>query len=103
MLLIFPPVARPCEPPAGIARLCGALKSRGIECRLLDANLEALLWLLGEPLAGDDTWTRRAVGNRDRHLEALRDPATYGSPDRYVRSVRDLNRILNVAGRGKGA
>lgn len=103
MLLIFPPVARPCEPPAGIARLSGALKAGGLDCRLLDANLEALLWLLGEPPMSNDTWTRRAVGSRSRHLDALRDPATYGSPDRYVRSVRDLNRILNIAGRAKGA
>ena len=39
MLLINPPVVKPCEPPAGIARLSMALKSRGIDCRLYDANL----------------------------------------------------------------
>jgi hypothetical protein len=25
MILIHPPVAKPCEPPAGIAKLCGSL------------------------------------------------------------------------------
>jgi radical SAM superfamily enzyme YgiQ (UPF0313 family) len=36
-------------------------------------------------------------------LAALRDPGTYRSPDRYVRAVRDLNRLLSVAGREAGA
>ena len=43
MLLIFPPVAKPCEPPAGIAKLAGALKAHGVPCTVLDANLEGML------------------------------------------------------------
>ena len=49
MLLIHPPVAKPTEPPAGLARLDGALRSRGCHCRLWDASLEGLLWLLEQP------------------------------------------------------
>jgi hypothetical protein len=49
MLLINPPVVRPCEAPAGIARLLGTLKSHGVSCRALDANLEGLLHLLDHP------------------------------------------------------
>src|SRR3989337_1951299 len=30
MLLIFPPIAKHCEPPAGIAKLAGALRAHGI-------------------------------------------------------------------------
>lgn len=58
---------------------------------------------MAQPEPDDETWTRRAVKNRARHLAALRDPGTYRSPDRYVRSVSDLNRLLSVAGRGSGA
>lgn len=102
MLLIHPPIAKPCEPPAGIARLAGALQAHGIPCRLLDANLEGILWLLGRPAAAVDTWSRRAERHRAAHLESLRDRRTYNSPDRYGRSVRDLNRLLALAGRESG-
>lgn len=102
MLLIHPPVAKPGEPPAGIARLAGALLANGVPCRVLDANLEGLLWLMERPAAAADTWTRRAEKNRPHHLAALRDPATCRSPDRYARAVSDLNRLLAVAGRERG-
>lgn len=46
MILIHPPFAKPCEPPAGIAKLCGALNQYGIKYRVLDANLNGLLSLL---------------------------------------------------------
>jgi hypothetical protein len=94
MLLIYPPVAKPSEPPAGIARLAGALAAHNVPCRLLDANLEGLLFLLGQPLIATDTWSRRAHTHRDRHVGALRAPATYRSRDSYGRSVRDLNRVI---------
>jgi hypothetical protein len=101
-LLVVPPVAKASEPPAGIARLAAALKARGLACRLLDGNLEGLLWLLAQPPAASDTWTTRAVGSRDAHLAALRDGATYLAPDRYRRAVSDLNRILAVSSRHRG-
>lgn len=103
MLLINPPVAKPCEPPAGIARLSGALSAHGIRHRLLDASLEGQLFLLGRPRAGSDTWTRRAWKNREAHLAALRTPATYGSPDRYRRAVLDLERVLATGTAASGA
>lgn len=102
MLLIFPPVAKPCEPPAGIAKLCGALQAHGISCRLLDMNLEAQLYLLAHPPAALDTWTRRAVNNISEHTKALRDSRTYRSLDRYSRAVRDISRVLEVSGRELG-
>jgi radical SAM family protein len=102
MLLIFPPAAKPCEPPAGIAMLAGALKSHGISFDILDANLEGLLHLLGRAQTASDTWTRRAVKNISINIAALRDPRTYQSPGRYGRAVRDVNRVLAVSG-GHGA
>ena len=103
ILLVVPPVARACEPPAGVARLAGALQARGFRCRLLDANLEGLLWLLEQPPSAHDTWTRRAARGRAGHLAALRDPETYRAPDRYRRAVSDLARILAVSSRRGGA
>ena len=102
MLLIFPPVAKACEPPAGIARLAAALQAHEIPVRMLDANLEGLLWLMEQPTGAADTWTRRASSHRSRHLASLREAATYHSPDRYARAVSDLNRLLAVAGSGQG-
>jgi hypothetical protein len=99
MLLIFPPAAKPCEPPAGIAKLAGALTTHGISCTVLDANLEGLLSLLQRPQAAFDTWTRRAVKNIASNLAALRDTWTYRSPDHYSRAVKDVNRALEASSR----
>ncbi len=102
MLLINPPVAKPCEPPAGIARLAGTLRGQGIPCTLLDASLEALLVSLADPPAAKDTWGRRACRHVAANLAALRDPAVYCSPDRYRRAAVDLNRVLELAGAAHG-
>ncbi len=75
VLLIHPPVSKPCEPPPGLARLAGALAAAGITCRVWDASLEGLLYLLRLPLPAQDTWTRRAIKNRQANLAALRSPA----------------------------
>ena len=40
IVLIYPPVAKPGEPPAGIARLAGALRQNDIQCKVIDANIE---------------------------------------------------------------
>lgn len=102
MLLIYPPVAKPCEAPAGIARIAGALRDHGLFCRLLDANLEGLLFLLESAPAATDTWSRRASKNLAANLANLRTPQLYASPDRYQRAVADVNRILETAGNVQG-
>jgi len=99
ILLINPPVAKPCEPPASIARLGGALRDAGISCGLLDLNLRCMLDLLQSDYECADTWSRRAVKNCSAHLDAIRSAATYRSPDRYRRAAGDLNRLLWLAGR----
>jgi len=103
MLLINPPVAKPSEPPAGIAKLAGALRAHAIPCRVLDANLEGLIHFLDHPLTASDTWTRRAVKGLTQNIDSLRDPATYRSLDRYKRAVRDINRSLATSSRNSGA
>jgi hypothetical protein len=96
ILLIHPPVAKPCEPPAGIAKLCGALTSHGVTVGVLDANLEGLLGLLKDPaLPSSDTWTRRASRHLSGHLRSLKEWKTYHHFDHYKRAVSDLNRVLD--------
>ncbi len=132
ILLINPPVARPCEAPAGLAALAGALRSRGVSCVLWDANLEGLLDLVYQlppvSVAGPDaigqlalpgraeSWTRRALNQRDANLEYLRGKGAqplghklqpqpqsrhisveYGSLGRYIAAVKDLDHLLTVA------
>ena len=103
ILLIHPPVAKPCEPPAGIARLAWALRAAGIDCRIWDASLDGLLDLVGQPVAADDTWSRRATKNREAHIAALRSPDLYRSRDRYRRAVMDVNRLVSLAASESGA
>lgn len=102
MLLIFPPLAKACEPPAGIALLAAHLKAHGLPCRVLDANLEGQLWLLDQPPGGSDTWSRRAFKGRLDNVAALRDLSTYQTPDRYRRAVSDINRLFAVSAAGRG-
>ncbi|MEI9479207.1 MAG: radical SAM protein, partial [Deltaproteobacteria bacterium] len=95
MLLIHPPVTKPCEPPSGIAKLCGVLSSHGVTVGVLDANLEGLLSLLKDQTVPSDTWTQRASRHLSRHLSSLKDWNTYHHFDRYKRAVSDLNRLLD--------
>jgi hypothetical protein len=98
MLLIHPPVAKPCEPPAGIARLAGTLRAHGTPCTVFDANLEGLLFLITTTDAPGDNWSRRAYRNRAENLAALRSPNLYANPARYQRAVADINRLLEISG-----
>lgn len=97
VILIYPPVAKPCEPPAGIARLSATLSRHGIEHRLVDSNLEGLLHLLHLPVRQErnkDVWTRRSLRNREHNLASIKNPVLYEHIDRYSRAVRDLSRVL---------
>jgi len=102
MILVHPPVAKPCEPPTGIARLSGALACCGIRHTILDANLEALLHLIGSTHAQAneqyDRWTTRALRNISRNYESLRSRQVYQNLDRYKRAVIDLNHALELRG-----
>ncbi len=94
MLLIFPPLAKACEPPAGITRIAGFLRANGHECSLWDANLAGQIYLLESTQSPTDTWSKRAWKNIRKNLEALRSPALYRNRARYQRAVRDVNRVL---------
>ena len=102
VLLIHPPLVKPSEPPAGLARLAGILKRHHVACTVVDANLEGLLYLLNKRAVGagqdtgdaDDTWTKRACRHFDAHLRLLRNRKGNTSTDRYKRAVLDINRVL---------
>ncbi len=99
VILIHPPVVKPSEPPVGLSRLSGALTAHGIRHSLLDANLEGLLFLLGNEPEANDTWTARAARNMARNLELLYRPDGYSNAARYRRAVSDLNRLVDRSGR----
>jgi radical SAM superfamily enzyme YgiQ (UPF0313 family) len=94
VILVHPPISKPSEPPAGIARLAGALKKHGLSRNVVEANLEGILNLLQKPAATFDTWTSRAYHHLPGHLRFLKTPEGYENPDRYRRAVVDINRVL---------
>lgn len=101
LVLIYPPVAKCSEPPAGIAKLSGALHHYSVEHRVVDANLEGLCHLLKcthrTAVHPSDTWTLRSVRNCARNLLSLKDRDTYLNFGRYKRVVYDLNRVLETS------
>ena len=46
LLLIYPPTAKPAEPPAGMAQIKTALQEHQFSCTTIDANIEGLHYLL---------------------------------------------------------
>lgn len=97
MLLLFPPVAKPCEPPAGVALLASALKENQIPCKVVDANVDGLRYLVNSDLTPEDSWGTRALKNRETILADLGDPTLYSNVDRYHQRVYDLNKLLSIS------
>ncbi len=95
IVLIYPPLAKACEPPAGITRIAGFLRGNKQKCTLWDANLEAQLFLLSQKQQANDTWSKRAWKNRLQNLKKLRSEELYKNLDRYQQAVRDTNRVLS--------
>ena len=99
VVLIHPPIAKPGEPPAGIARLKGALNTHHITCTLLDANVEGIHYLLNQKIDSDNAWTLQAVKSVNRHIEELGHGPAFKTIDHYNRIVRDLDRVLLTVGK----
>ncbi len=97
ILLLYPPVAKLSEPPAGIARLAGTLREHGVGCRAVDLNLLCMLDLFTQAPSGEDTWSRRAAKSCRKHLDDLRSSGIYRNSSRYRRAVNDLNRVISRA------
>ncbi len=102
ILLLHPPQAKAAEPPAGIPLLAATLRAHDCNCTVCDLNIESLHYLLENCLPAEDTWSKRAIKNRHRHLESLCSESTYTVPDKYKRAVADLNRLVENSGKTKG-
>jgi len=98
VILIHPPVAKPCEPPAGIAKLCGALNHHGIRYGVLDANLEGLLSLLKASPVPSDTWTSRASRHLSKHLASLKGWDAYPGNRKFPGFGREDECFHHLAG-----
>lgn len=98
MVLIYPPVVRPCEPPPGLARLAGTLRNQGVSVTVLDGNVEAFHFLLGRQAGEGGKGLRSAVRNRDRNVERLKGWDLYRNRDQYRRAVYEINRLLEEQG-----
>ena len=99
MLILHPPGAKPCEPPASLPYLAAALRRQNIPCHIIDMNIEGLNFLLENLSPTNDTWSRRALKNREKNLGDICSPALYSNKDRYARAVYDVNRLLENEGK----
>ncbi|HPZ07203.1 MAG TPA: radical SAM protein [Candidatus Eremiobacteraeota bacterium] len=99
VLLIYPPVSKPSEPPPGIAKLSGSLNNHSIEYKVLDANLEGLFYLLKILPDAEDAWTKRAFRNLSKNIDSLKYRGICKNFDRYKRAVMDINRLIEMAGK----
>ena len=101
IILIHPPVAKPSEPPAGIAKLSSCLQANGVSHQVIDANLEGILHLVratAQAGALSGRWDIRACKNLETNLYALQNMDTFSNKSRYSRAVLDVNHVLNMAG-----
>ncbi len=94
ILLLYPPVSKPAQPPAGIAQLKQAVKASGFSCATIDANVEGMHYLLQGDIFATTPRLRSALKNRDRNLNWIRDISVYAKFDRYKAVVLELNRLL---------
>ncbi len=97
MILFFPPIVKPCEPPGGLALLSGALKAHNIEHKVYDANIEGLLYLINSDIEPESSWTKRALSHRQENIESLKNYSLYQNIDRYRQKLFDINKLLNSA------
>ncbi|MGB3209198.1 MAG: radical SAM protein [Desulforhopalus sp.] len=102
MLIIHPPLTKPCEPPAALAYLSASLAAHGHSCTICDMNIEGMHYLFDSVKPATDTWSKRAFKNRKKNIAALQAIEVYDNSDRYRRAVADSNRILEIAGKRFG-
>lgn len=99
MLIIHPPLTKPCEPPAALAYLAATLEAHGHPCTVCDMNIEGLHFLFETTSPREDTWSRRAFKHLKKNIATLQNSESYSNIDRYKRAVADINRVLEVSGR----
>ncbi len=117
VVLVNPPLAKPCEPPPGLLTLAGHLAGRGAEVVFLDgnlktherllesANLERAVRQLEERGTGGRRLTsaRRAARRAPEAFQALRRPGTYGEPGVYRDALHLLAEGYRAISTARGA
>ncbi len=103
MLLIFPPSAKACEPPPGLARLHGTLKHHGVPVHSIDMNLEGFHYLFNQKALAGDLWGKRALKKREQNLDLVTGSKGYANRDRYKNAVLDINKVLAMVSRPSGS
>ncbi|HOJ14062.1 MAG TPA: radical SAM protein [Deltaproteobacteria bacterium] len=101
-LFLNPPVVKPCEPPPGLARIVGTLRGEGIRCKVIDANAEGLLWLMRRAPSPCGARSARALAGLGKNLGLMRNGGAFGSIGRYIKTVLDIDHVLELAGRRAG-
>lgn len=102
MLIVHPPLTKPCEPPAALAYLSASLKAHGHRCTICDMNIEGLHALFGTAEPAEDTWSKRAFKHLPQNISALQTAETYDNVDKYRRAAADVNRVLEMVGKKFG-
>jgi len=87
MLLIFPPVAKACEPPGGLPILGAVLKTHNVDYKIVDMNYEGQEFLLD--IYFKDNPKKRH--NRD----LITTSKGYKNFDTYIKVIAELTRGLN--------
>lgn len=102
MLLVHPPIAKPCEPPASISKLAGALSHHNVRFRAWDACIESYYYLLNLPQERFDTFTNRAYHHRTKNIDLFKSWSAYHNVERYKQTLKSIDRVLLMAGQEKG-
>lgn len=87
MLLLFPPVAKSCEPPGGLPILGGALKAHGVQYKIVDMNYESTNFLL------DRYFLKFPKKEHNRNL--IQTTGAYKNFDTYIKVLNELTTGLN--------
>lgn len=98
LLLIYPPIAKATEAPAGIAQIKRAMQAQGLSCHTIDANIEAQHFLINSIKSADSRPLAASLRNREKNLAVLKNITAYKKFDHYKRAVLELNRLLKAAG-----
>jgi len=87
MLLIFPPLAKACEPAGGLPILGGALKNHSINYQIVDFNYEGQVFLLQEYF--------KTHPKKKYYLDLIQGNGGYTNYDKYIKVINELTKGLN--------
>lgn len=97
VILVYPPVVRPSEPPVGLATVAGALLRAGVTYEILDLNAEAFHALLSQDFPGanpPDRFSKRSLARLKEYVQRLRSEAILDEPGEYASAISHIQRAL---------